>query len=609
MGIAASEARYLSLIARQSNCEFQGQHIEHAILNLSNKSSKLFSQMVNMDVPVPPSKTDFTSIQYLFTDESTKTKYTIKRWQSLVNDPDGCNYSITYTTNTEEESGNKTNLKKPGIEFELSGGTTYAQNAAAIREAKNNLDAAQIEYDRIYEEYHDIVEQGKELEYYSDEETFSIIDPDEIEEPEEEAAEVVQYYLLNSSYLNGYKAKFTRVGILWEKDGIDYTKSLTYPYTFSPYEGSYTPVEPTVEYEYQADISYVSRCISLKNQGYVIDTESVVHNADGSLSINFVSSTDAVRIRLTGGSESDIEDFYKQSVNIFKTANISYELYKYDETKTKYEYVKNALTELSDSGVINLDEIDKDRIWCYQKNIKDDDGNIIGTDNFFAFEDDLQDVINSSDLTSLKIYRSEIVEQRVAEVEDANTKINDAAAYLEELKEAYYNQNPTHIKNSPITKLSSLTNSQAATISKIIKNLEKQGIASSLKDCFSEDGTYTTDTYTGGIYTYTSNGKTYYVTYDDMVNSYIAGDSIEEQSPLSLYSSTIIPAEEEKAAKAYIQKSSSGRFVTIKFPYDTTTYALSVQEYNDEEAYEDMLDKILQDMMKPLQKLMPNYPL
>lgn len=68
MGMAASQARYLALSARKTNCEYEGQQINQQRLTLSNQSADLFNQMLTMSVPTPPSTTDFTTLQYSWSD-------------------------------------------------------------------------------------------------------------------------------------------------------------------------------------------------------------------------------------------------------------------------------------------------------------------------------------------------------------------------------------------------------------------------------------------------------------------------------------------------------------------------------------------------------------
>ena len=68
MGLAASQARYLSLSARKTNVEYEGQQINQQRLALSNQSADLFNQMLTMAVPTPPSTTDYTKLQYSWND-------------------------------------------------------------------------------------------------------------------------------------------------------------------------------------------------------------------------------------------------------------------------------------------------------------------------------------------------------------------------------------------------------------------------------------------------------------------------------------------------------------------------------------------------------------
>jgi len=66
MGIAASAARYLLLVARQSDCEYQGLQIQQSLLDLSKQTSKFTTQQAQLEVPTPPSEADYTTIQYYY---------------------------------------------------------------------------------------------------------------------------------------------------------------------------------------------------------------------------------------------------------------------------------------------------------------------------------------------------------------------------------------------------------------------------------------------------------------------------------------------------------------------------------------------------------------
>ncbi len=66
MGLSASQARLLSLTARQSNLEYEGQQINQQRTTLSNESSNYYNSLLEMSVPVPPSTNDYTKIVYTF---------------------------------------------------------------------------------------------------------------------------------------------------------------------------------------------------------------------------------------------------------------------------------------------------------------------------------------------------------------------------------------------------------------------------------------------------------------------------------------------------------------------------------------------------------------
>ena len=87
MGMSATQARYLNLIAQQSNLEYQGQQINQERTILSQQATALYNSLLAMDVPTPPSTQDYTTIQYSGTDGATTfTLGTIK--------PSGENYNV-----------------------------------------------------------------------------------------------------------------------------------------------------------------------------------------------------------------------------------------------------------------------------------------------------------------------------------------------------------------------------------------------------------------------------------------------------------------------------------------------------------------------------------
>ncbi len=96
MGMAASQARFLSLTARKSNVEYEGQQINQERTALANESSNLYSQLSKMDVPTPPNTSDFYKTVYTFNAKEisgTSTQYTL---EDVRNTPEGSKAILSY---------------------------------------------------------------------------------------------------------------------------------------------------------------------------------------------------------------------------------------------------------------------------------------------------------------------------------------------------------------------------------------------------------------------------------------------------------------------------------------------------------------------------------
>lgn len=127
MGMAASQARWISLAARKTNVEYEGQQINQARTALANQSSELWNQLYNMKVPTAPSSADFTTTQYSF--ESGGTVQTIKEIQNAdYTDSDGIHYNsyVTYYTRVSEYKGIRNTLNNPQVQYVApTGGDPY----------------------------------------------------------------------------------------------------------------------------------------------------------------------------------------------------------------------------------------------------------------------------------------------------------------------------------------------------------------------------------------------------------------------------------------------------------------------------------------------------
>lgn len=119
MGMAASQARYLQITARKINTEYEGQQINQQRTMLANQSAGLFSQLMALNVPTAPSSTDFTTLQYSFSDGNHD--YTITNVENLQGDPN-FNAKVSYYYNSDVYTGIDSQRADLGIKLE---GTTY----------------------------------------------------------------------------------------------------------------------------------------------------------------------------------------------------------------------------------------------------------------------------------------------------------------------------------------------------------------------------------------------------------------------------------------------------------------------------------------------------
>ena len=177
MGMAASQARYLALVARKSNCEYEGQQINQSRLLLSNQSANLFNQMLGLQVPIPPSTQDFTTKQYSFTDGVNK--YTIDSWHQLAQpDSEGYNYVVNYHYKTDVYTGSQKQMSDPQVQFSIPSAvipTDYSASVAAIQSALLNVKAKSEAYETAKSAYVTELTNSTKLVTYKDSSTFTKI--------------------------------------------------------------------------------------------------------------------------------------------------------------------------------------------------------------------------------------------------------------------------------------------------------------------------------------------------------------------------------------------------------------------------------------------------
>ena len=183
MGMAASQARYLALVARKSNCEYEGQQINQARLILSNQSANLFTQMLGLQVPVAPSKEDFAVQQYSF--DVGGTWYTMDKWVPLSDeDSDGgyFNYAVTYHYNKDVEQGTQKIKTKPQVGFSGPGPSGIDESIIVDIEQKLiKLNETQAAYEEARNDYNSLCDAASSLGYYVNSDFGNITNVDPVE--------------------------------------------------------------------------------------------------------------------------------------------------------------------------------------------------------------------------------------------------------------------------------------------------------------------------------------------------------------------------------------------------------------------------------------------
>ncbi len=119
MGMAASQARFLSLTAKKTNTEYEGQQINQQRTSLSNESSAQYSRLAGLTVPTPPSATDYTKIVYTFENGGEQNTIT-----NLIAQKDGY-YLLNYTREMQVDSM-------------VSNGTVFVTRLGTQIEGKDN---------------------------------------------------------------------------------------------------------------------------------------------------------------------------------------------------------------------------------------------------------------------------------------------------------------------------------------------------------------------------------------------------------------------------------------------------------------------------------------
>ena len=520
MGMAASQARYLALVARKSNCEYEGQQINQARTVLSNQSANLFNQMLGLSVPIPPSTQDYTVMQYSYTDGTNE--YTIDTWNQLATPEEDYNYVVTSHTYRDVYTGAQRKLNDPQVQF--SSGTQAS--VEQIETAMRLLTQTQTDYNAAKAATAAKREEAATLSNYANNDMYT--------------------HITASSYD---------------------TNNNTYTFTYNTQ--SYTP-EGYPIYQDSGGTQYYL----LDGQYY--STDGTNEPYDGTETLTSVMTP-----------HESVFTGYNQLSDDDKAA------------------VESAVQALIDEGVLAEDY---DYADIYYNS----------TDGTVAFRSDLRNLYGGSAGGTQTILPAYLTGdetttgtiQNIAASYDAEIATLEAAEYTalqayQAAENAYNNLSiPTYIGNCELSLIIDPTEDQLAELRQIVTDMRAQGIDDSISACFNDDGEYT-----GGIYTFTMNGVTYYTTFADLNASYASGsgiNNIDGQNKLNYYNASYVSTRQEETKKALLETDGQGRFTSVRFEDDSVTYTLNMETITDDAAYQDAMnqyyyesaqyDKMVQDI-------------
>ena len=126
MGMSASQARLIALTARMNDIEYQGQQINQQRTTLSSQINELYNSLLNMDVPTPPSTTDFTKVVY--SGITGATKFSMSNVVPTGKDENGNN---TYTVDLAYKmTGHSVSKNATTVNISNASEFLYYNNAA-----------------------------------------------------------------------------------------------------------------------------------------------------------------------------------------------------------------------------------------------------------------------------------------------------------------------------------------------------------------------------------------------------------------------------------------------------------------------------------------------
>ena len=116
--MSATQARLLQLTNQLNDVEFEGQQINMARTQLSSTSARYYNQLLGMDVPTPPVKSDFTNLTYSY-------------------NANGYDYTITNIGNLDGDGNAIITTQHTGYGATVSGSGKYSNVVVTDKKVKD----------------------------------------------------------------------------------------------------------------------------------------------------------------------------------------------------------------------------------------------------------------------------------------------------------------------------------------------------------------------------------------------------------------------------------------------------------------------------------------
>ena len=168
----------------------------------------------------------------------------------------------------------------------------------------------------------------------------------------------------------------------------------------------------------------------------------------------------------------------------------------------------------------------------------------------------------------------------------STTDLSKAAIVSSDLASYTVKDNvPAYVGNNKVLPYDQLDSEQVTAYEQICKDFPSEDIAHTAAE---------------NIYTWTSGGKTYFATLDELTKTANSAPDTtkptENQSRLTAYDAETVKTKVEQKQKAFVQLDDSGRPQNIRYEDSSITYALNTETKTDENAYNDAMNQYNYDM-------------